>query len=71
MNFVKVSITHEVTVEDRKYQFVIPGNAPLGEAYDVAFKFLNLISEQAKIATEVMKPKEENLEEVKSEVVTN
>lgn len=56
MNFIKTITTHEVTVEDRKYQFVIPANAPLGEAYDVAFKFLNLIYEQSKIATESMKP---------------
>ena len=58
MNFIKTITTHEVTVEDRKYQFVIPASAPLGEAYDVAFKFLTLISEQARIATENMKPQE-------------
>lgn len=71
MNFIKVSTTHEVAVEDRKYQFVVPGNAPLGEAYDVAFKFLNLIAEQAKLTTDMMKPKEDKVEEVKSEVVSN
>lgn len=56
MNFIRTYTTHEVTVEDRKYQFVIPANAPLGEAYDVAFKFLSLISEQSKIAAESLKP---------------
>lgn len=40
MNFIRTSTIHEVTVEDRKYQFIIPAGAPLGEAYDVAFKFL-------------------------------
>jgi len=68
MNFIKISTTHEVTVDDRKYQFIIPANAPLGEAYDVAYKFLNLISEQAKINTDLAKPKSE---EVKSEVVSD
>ncbi len=68
MNFIKTSTTHEVAVEDRKYQFVIPAGAPLGEAYDVAFKFLSLIAEQAKMTTDNMKP-QEKAEEVKTEIV--
>lgn len=69
MNFIKISTTHEVTVDDRKYQFIIPANAPLGEAYDVAYKFLNLIAEQAKINMELAA--KSKVEEVKSEVVSN
>lgn len=68
MNFIRTSTIHEVTVEDRKYQFIIPAGAPLGEAYDVAFKFLSLISEQAKMTTESVKP-QEKVEEVKTEIV--
>lgn len=69
MNFIKTSTTHEVEVADRKYQFVIPAGAPLGEAYDVAFKFLMLISEQAKMTADNLKPQEAKSEEVNPEIV--
>lgn len=68
MNFIKAQTTYEVEVNGNKYQISVPTNAPLGEAYDVMFKFLSIIAEQAKISAEQMKPKEAVKEE-KVEVV--
>jgi hypothetical protein len=56
MNFVKATTTYEVVVNDNKYQFVIPANSPIGETYDVAFKFLSIIAEQAKLTADAVKP---------------
>jgi hypothetical protein len=71
MNFVKASTTYEIEVEGRVYQFVIPLNAPLGESYDVAFKFLSVIAEQTKLTTETLKPKESDIkkETIEPEIV--
>jgi hypothetical protein len=56
MNFIKAITTYEAVVNDNKYQFVIPANSPIGETYDVAFKFLSIIAEQAKITADAVKP---------------
>ena len=48
MNILKASLTYEVVMGENKYQFVIPANAPAGEAYDVMFNFLNLVATDAK-----------------------
>ena len=70
MNFIKAITTYEVTVNENKYSFVITANAPLGEAYDVMFKFLTILAEQAKLTAEAVKRKEDApVEEVKSELV--
>jgi lysyl-tRNA synthetase class I len=58
MNFIKVNTTYEVSVNDNKYQLIIPANAPLGEAYDVTFKFLAILAEQAKATAEAVKRQE-------------
>ncbi len=68
MNFIKAQTTYEIEVNGNKYQISVPANAPLGEAYDVMFKFLSIIAEQAKISAEQMKPKE-TVKEEKVEVV--
>lgn len=52
MNFVRANVTYEVVIEDRKYQVSIPEGAAIGEAYDVIYKFLVMLSENAKMATE-------------------
>ena len=52
MNFVRSNVTYEVSIEDRKYQITIPDGAAIGEAYDVIYKFLVMLSENAKMATE-------------------
>ena len=58
MNFIKVNTTYQAEVNDNKYELVIPSNAPIGEAYDVVFKFLSIIAEQAKVAASSIKPAE-------------
>jgi hypothetical protein len=71
MNFIKATTIYEVEVNGNKYQFQVPAGAPLGEAYDVVFKFLSIIADQAKASAESLKPKEApstNASEVKSEV---
>ncbi len=72
MNFIKATTTYEAEVNNNKYQFTVPANAPLGEAYDVMFKFLSIIADQAKASAELLKPKEAPeaaVPEVKSELV--
>lgn len=72
MNFIKATATYEAEVNGNKYQFTVPANAPLGEAYDVMFKFLSIIADQAKASAELLKPKEAAeaaVPEVKSELV--
>ena len=56
MNFVKASLTYEIVIGENKYQFVIPANAPVGEAYDVAFQLLNLLATDAKTKVDQLKP---------------
>lgn len=68
MNFIRGNTTYEMEVNNNKYTISIPSNAPLGEAYDVMFKFLSLIAEQAKVAAETMKPAEPTKEE-KAELI--
>jgi hypothetical protein len=68
MNFIKANAVYEIETNGNKYQFSIPANAPLGEAYDVVYRFLSLIAEQAKVASNAMKPAEP-LKEEKAEVV--
>lgn len=41
-----------------QYRFIIPHGAPLGEAYDAAFKALNQILRMAQEASEKVKPEE-------------
>ena len=70
MNFIKANTTFEATVGENKYQFILPANAPLGEAYDVMFKFLSIIADQAKANADMVKPKEEPTPEVKADIVS-
>lgn len=58
MNFIRANTSYEVTVGENKYQFIVPANAPIGETYDVVFKFLSIIAEQAKATTDAVKPAE-------------
>lgn len=59
MKFVRAITTYEVEQENgNKYQIIIPSNAPLGETYDVIFKFLSIIADQAKASADLLKPKE-------------
>lgn len=59
MTFTKMNTVYEVEHNGNKYRIELPASAPLGEAYDVMFKFLAIISEQIKINSETLKPKEE------------
>ena len=59
MTFTRANTTYEVDHNGNKYQIVLPANAPLGEAYDVIFKFLAIIADQIKVNSETLKQKEE------------
>jgi len=65
-----MNTTYEAVVGENKYQIIIPSNAHLGEAYDVMFKFLSIIAEQAKATTDTLKPKDTPVPEVKADVVS-
>ena len=56
---LKTAISVEVTKNEHVYQFNMPLNVPLGEAYDAAFEVLREITDLAKKATENAQPKEE------------
>lgn len=68
MNIIMASTTYDVVTNDRKYTFTLPANAPMGEAYDVMYKFMSLIANNIKNTTEAVERKEEkttSTEEVK------
>lgn len=48
----------EIEKGTRKYVFIMPAEAPLGEAYDAAFQVLKEITELAYQATQSAKPRE-------------
>lgn len=59
MNIVMANTTYKVVVNDREYSISIPSNAPMGEAYDVVFKFLSLINTNIATSTQNVERKEE------------
>lgn len=68
---VKSYIDIEIVKNERVYHFFMPVGAPFGEAYDAAFESLTSITEMAKNAVEMAKPKDEEGKPVEAEVVTD
>lgn len=64
MNIVLANTTYEIAINDRKYILTLPANAPMGEAYDVVYKFMSLIANNIEQTTKAVKR-----EEVKEEAV--
>lgn len=61
-----LNINFEISKSDRKYIFVVPMSAPLGECYDACHEMLQEILKQAQASAEKAKAARED-----SAVVTN
>lgn len=60
----KQIVTFEFELNDRKFQFLMPRDTNLGEAYDAAYLVLAHIS---KLSNEAVARAEENVQKVKAE----
>ncbi len=56
------NITLSVECNGNAYQLIVPGNAPLGEMYDVLHTMLQHVTQSASKATEASKRPEPNAE---------
>lgn len=67
MEILMTNSIYKIKTNDREYVFNIPSNAPKGEAFDVVFKFLSLISADIENTTKSIKKDE--VKNVETEVV--